>query len=139
MELQNHTILAWLLKSWKHPLAERVASPMFTAIRPPGFSTRMHSFHTKSSCLCIRSKAAVGEEYKRSFISPSIKLKQSSHMAIMGYGGEVTIRSMDLSVTAPMSCAFPILIMCSVAIGRIKRLFGKGDSGLKFPLFPGLR
>jgi len=81
----SQKILAWFGYSLKSPLTVLAASPTLIQARPPLFSTRKTSSQTRSSSLCINSKAeSPSFLFKASLIDGFCRLNVSSHMAIMG-------------------------------------------------------
>jgi len=84
-------IREWFEYSWKFFPIRRVASPILTQSQPPAFSTRQRCPQTFSSSACISSKAAE-PSWPRSVAATSglRRPNSSSHIWIIGYGGEVT-------------------------------------------------
>jgi hypothetical protein len=96
----------WLVKRRKSPPIVRVASPILMQMNPPGRTTRAHSLHTSSRSACIRSHApGPSPPARHSPIAASCRTKVSSHIAIIGYGGDVTTSSTEASATPDRSLA----------------------------------
>ena len=78
-------------RNW--PPIVRVASPILTQSMPPGTSKRKTCFQVLVSSLCISVYAPWPSLAERHFlISGFILQNTSSHIEIIGYGGEVTTR-----------------------------------------------
>ena len=96
----------------------RVASPIFTHKKPPFFNTRKHSVQTLSNSWCINSKASSGLVVNAFPIFGFCVDIISSHISIIGYGGEVTIKFTDSSAVYDIFWDAPMYMLCSVCISK---------------------
>jgi len=102
------TIREWLGYTRKRPPMVRVASPTLTQAIPPSTRTRFTSSQTSSRTACMRSNAASPSPASRcSPIAGSRSAKRSSHISIMGYGGDVTTSSTESSSISDIERASP--------------------------------